>query len=179
MNEAMKDKRAIPSALFVIPLGAWVALAPSLFGSDGAWEWNFNYFVLSVVPGAAAVLGGLSMLSGRRLPVSVGGLLALAGGLWLIAAPVTYPLWAGIGTGPSLGGSVWLSQWIVFFFGAGACIALVSSYALGFVAPLTFTDEAFEEPSRPSTLEPLGRQHARRHRPVRTAAQRARLHARR
>jgi hypothetical protein len=180
MNAEMKDKRGRLSGMIVIPFGAWAVLSPLLFGTDVAWEWNVNYFVLSVLPATAAVLGGLIMLSGRRL-VSLGGLLALAGGLWFIAGPMTYPIWAGgLGTGPALGGSVWLAQWTPFFFGTGALIALLSSYALGFVTPLS--DEAFEElaPVPPhERLAPIVREHAHGHRQARPAMQRARLHARR
>jgi hypothetical protein len=174
----MRDNPAVLSAVLLIPLATWAALGP-LLGTDGSRQWNFNYFVLSILPAAAVVLGGLMMLSRRQRPARFGGLLALAGGLWFVVGPATYVLWAGIGTGPALGGSVWMAQWAPFFVGAGAAITLLSSYALGFVAPLTFSDDAFEPPRPARAHERLDRQHARRHRPPRPAPQRARLHSRR
>jgi MFS family permease len=177
MRSQIESKRYVLSGISIIALGAWAVLGPFL-GTDEAWRWNFNHFMLSVLPAASAVLGGLMMLSRRRLPVSLGGLLALAGGLWFMVGPMTYVLWpsGGLGTGPALGGSVWLAQWIGFFFVTGALITLLSSYALGFVAPLT--NEVFEEQAGADVRKPITPEHARRRPSVRQrAARRERPHA--
>jgi hypothetical protein len=133
------------AGLVLIPLGAWAALEPFVFGG-WAWEWHFGRFLLAVLPGAVALLGGLIMLSGRKRAVTVGGGLALAGGLWFVAAPLAYGLVAGSELGTLSGGeSVRLLQWMPFFFGAGALVALVSAYGLGLLAPLQFGDEAWSQ----------------------------------
>jgi hypothetical protein len=167
------------SGCLLIGVGAWAALAPFLAGG-WEWEWHFGRFLLAVLPGGAAVLGGLIMLGGRRLPVSLGGMLALAGGLWFIVGPPTYALFAGpdLGTGPS-GESVRMLQWAGFFFGAGAFISLLSSYALGFLTPLSFADEMRAEPARTRVREPLPPARPRRQRVAREpVAQRARSYTR-
>jgi hypothetical protein len=132
--------------------------------------------MLSVLPAACAVLGGLMMLS-RRLPASYGGILALAGGLLFMVGPMTYVVWpsGGLGTGPAPGGSVWLAQWIGFFFATGVLITLLSSYALGFVDPLP--DELLEQQAA-DAREPRAPEHARRRPSTRQpATRRERPHA--
>jgi hypothetical protein len=96
-----------------------------------------------------------------------------------MVAPMTYVLWptGGLGTGPSLGGSVWLVQWIGFFFTSGALITLLSVYALGVLDPLP--DEALEAPADTDAGEPLAPEHARRRPSVRQPVpRRGRRHAR-
>jgi hypothetical protein len=177
MKSQVKSKRSALSGVAIIAFGAWAVLGPFV-GTDEAWSWNFNHVALSVLPAAGAVLGGLLMLSrGRHLP-SVGGLLALAGGLWFMVGPMTYPLWpsGGLGTGPAPGGSVWLAQWIAFLFVTGTLITLLSSYALGLLAPLT--NDVFERQPSADRREPVAPEHARRWRSVGTpAARRERPHA--
>jgi hypothetical protein len=178
MNMTSKFKNTLSGSL-LIAVGAWAAVAPFVVGT-WLWEWNPGRFLLAVLPGGAIVLGGLIMLGGRRLLISVGGTLALAGGLWFIIGPPAYALFVGqdLGTGPS-GESVRLLQWVGFFFGAGVFVSLLSSYALGFLAPLDFPDEMWAQraaasaprarvplpPERPrrqrGAREPVARQHAR------------------
>jgi hypothetical protein len=163
----------------LVGVGAWAAIGPFLVGGWG-WEWQLGRFLLAVLPGGAALLGGLVMLGGRRLAVCVGGTLALAGGLWFIAGPPVYALLAGpeLGTEPS-GGSVRIFQWIGFFFGAGVLVSLLSSYALGFPAPLQFADEMWPEPARTRARVPLPPERLRRQRGVREPVTRgARPHTR-
>ena len=132
------------AGLVLVPLGAWVALVPFLFGG-WAWEWELGRFLLTTVPGAAAMLGGLIMLIGQKPALKVGGGLALAGGLWLLVAPVVHAVFGGHELGTLAGGeSVRLLQWMPFFFCAGALVSLVSAYGLGLIAPMQFADEEFE-----------------------------------
>jgi hypothetical protein len=165
------------SGISIIAFGVWAVVGP-LLGTDEAGRWNFNHLMLSVLPAACAVLGGLMMLS-RRLPASYGGLLALAGGILFMVGPMTYVVWpsGGLGTGPALGGSVWLAQWIGFFFATGVLITLLSSYALGFVDPLP--DELLEQEGADAP-EPLATEHARGRASVRQPVlRRERPHAQR
>src|SRR5580693_3477854 len=79
--------------LLLVLLGAWGGLVPFVgpyfkfaFTPDKAWAYNSGRLYLSIVPGAAAVLGGLLVLATRNRGVGVfGGLLAAAGGAWFIA----------------------------------------------------------------------------------------------
>jgi hypothetical protein len=76
--------------LLLILLGLWGGLAPFVgpyfhFGytPDKAWAYTSGRLYYSVVPGAAALLGGLLVLATRNRGVGiVGGLLAALGGAW-------------------------------------------------------------------------------------------------
>jgi hypothetical protein len=86
-------RRGSLCGLLLILLGAWGALVPFVgpyfkfaFTPDHAWAYNSGRLYLSIVPGAAAVLGGLLVLVTRNRPAGMfGGLLAAAGGAWFIA----------------------------------------------------------------------------------------------
>jgi hypothetical protein len=163
------------SGLAISALGVWAVLGPFV-GPGEMWTSNFNHVMLSVVPAAGAVLGGLMMLSQARQVAWIGGLVALAGGLWFMIGPMSSPLWpsGGIGTGPAPGGSVWLAQWGGFLFVTGAVITLLSSYALGFLA----SDDVFEQEADADRREPVTPEHARRRPLVRQpATRRERPHA--
>src|SRR4051812_1403715 len=124
----------IGSARLIIAIGLWVALAPLVFGGDEAADWGWNPLVLSLPAAAAAVVGGAGMLSNRPGVARPGALLALGGGIWLVLGAVFgAPLWAGAGTQAGLGDSVRVLVWAAFFFQAGALMAAISSYALGFL----------------------------------------------
>jgi hypothetical protein len=143
-------KSSTVAGLVLIALGAWVALSPFLVGSwDG--EFHFSRFLLAVLPGAAAALGGIVMLGGRRAFVVCGGALAMAAGAWLMLGPALYGVFVSneLGTGPG-GESIRMLQWVGFFFGAGVLVSLLSSYAIGFPRPLEFSQEEWAaiEPAR-------------------------------
>lgn len=83
--------------VLLILLGAWGGLGVFVgpyfhFGytPDSAWNYTSGRLYLSVVPGAAALLGGLLVLATRSRAVGVlGGLLAALGGGWLIVGAAT------------------------------------------------------------------------------------------
>jgi hypothetical protein len=170
-NRDSRFDRLSPSAiagLVLIPLGAWAAFEPFLFGG-WTWDWHAGRFLLAVVPGIAAALGGLAMLTGRRHAVTAGGGLALAAGLWFVAAPVVYALTVSSELGTLSGGeSVRMLQWMPFFFGAGALVSLVSAYGVGLIAPMQFGEETWSEPATapPRRRIPEPPEHPRRQRGV-------------
>jgi hypothetical protein len=141
MTGSTDDRFRIISGLTLMGIGAWAALAPFLVAG---WDWDINSgrFLLTVVPGAAAAMGGLLLLSRQARLVTVGGALALAGGAWFVLAPLAYALFVGPELGTLEGGEqIHLLRWIVFFFGAGAVVSFLSAYSLGLVVPLEFEEE--------------------------------------
>jgi hypothetical protein len=179
MEANTKDKHGIIGGSALIAVGAWAALAPSLVGG-WTWDSEFTRFMLAIVPGTAAVIGGLLVLGRRARLVSLGGTVALIGGLWFIAAPLTHALFVGpqIGTADS-GESVRVFQWAFFFFGSGAFISLVSSYMLGLLVPLEFGEELSPQAAAPATRArvQLPAERPRRQRGVTEPARRSRTGA--
>jgi hypothetical protein len=89
-----RSRGGICGALLVL-LGLWGGLAPFVgpyfhfgFAPDKAWAYNSGRLYYSVIPGAAALLGGLVVTATRNRGVGVaGGLLASLSGAWFIVGP--------------------------------------------------------------------------------------------
>jgi hypothetical protein len=172
MGQDTNDRHSLISGLALVVIGAWVALAPPAIGG---WHWDSQsaQFLLAIVPGVATVIGGLVMLGRRSRLVSFGGIVALIGGLWFIAAPLAHAIFVApqIGTGDS-GESIRVAQWIFFFSAAGALVAFLSAYAAGFLRPLQFAEEMATEPATASgrARVPLPQERPRRQRGIREPA---------
>jgi hypothetical protein len=152
------------SGFVLVAIGAWAAVAP--FAIAG-WDWNVDSgrFLLTVVPGAAAVIGGLMMLGRRPSLVRAGGSVALAGGAWFILAPLAHALFVGPTLGTLEGGEqIHLLRWIVFFLGAGVVVSFLSSYSLGLIVPLEFEDEVQAATATGRARVPLPQERPRRQR---------------
>jgi hypothetical protein len=157
----IRARRGAFTGLLILVLGLWVGLVPFIgpsfnysLGSDSTWDWSMNRLWLEVLPAAAAVLGGLLRISSRtRVRASLGGLLGLTGGLWLVVGPTFSTLWehGNLGTGPAFGSTeTRFLEWIGYYYGAGALMALFSAYILGFLAALP----RVEPPMVPATAAP-------------------------
>jgi len=148
--------------LLLILLGAWGALVPFIgpyfsfaYSPDKTWAYTSGRLYLSIVPGAAAVLGGLLVLGTRSRAAGVfGGLLAAAGGAWFIAGagivdtvlnqtsikPGTPLAHAGSGIGSS---AKWMFlEEIGFFVGVGILVLLFGAIAIGRLSMLSAKDAA-------------------------------------
>src|ERR1017187_7853771 len=148
--------------LLLILLGAWGALIPFIgpyfkfaYSPDKTWAYTSGRLYLSLVPGAAAVLGGLLLLGTRsRAAGMFGGLRAAAGGAWFIAgagivdivlnrtsikpgAPLAH---AGSGIGSA---AKWMFlEEIGFFAGVGILIILFGAIAIGRLSMVSARDTA-------------------------------------
>jgi hypothetical protein len=136
--------------LLLVLLGAWGGLAPFVgpyfkfaFTPDKAWAYTSGRLYLSIVPGAAALLGGLLILVTRSRAVGVtGGLLAALGGAWFAAGQgimttllkrpsisAGRPL-SRSGTGVSPATYEYL-EILAFFVGLGILIIFIGAIAMG------------------------------------------------
>jgi hypothetical protein len=143
-------RRAALCGLLLILLGAWGALIPFIgpylkfaYTPDTAWSYTSGRLYLSVLPGAAALLGGLLVLATRSRAVGIfGGLLATAGGAWfIVGAGVLDTLLKQTSITPGLpvsrsvagltpAGWIFLEQ-LGFFVAVGILIVLFGALAMG------------------------------------------------
>lgn len=133
----------VGTGLIVLLLGLWAAIIPFVgpyfhygFSPDSTWHFTLNRLWLDLLPGVAAVLGGLTMIiAARRGSGVLGCWLALAGGIWLLLGPSVSMFWqhpaSGLlisGIGAPIGGhDRAAAEMIGFFYGAGALIAVFSA----------------------------------------------------
>jgi hypothetical protein len=151
---------AIPPLGFALMLlGAWAFFAPLVgpyfnygFDSDTAWLFSTRQWELSLAPGIAVFVGGLLMMLPARAPAWLAGLLATAGGMWLVVGPSVYPLW---GTPFSPDGSTTMQtlKWIGYFYATGALITYFAAFAQGMLSRRTtverrVTPATADEPDR-------------------------------
>lgn len=134
--------RGMLSGLLLVLLGIWGAIIPFVgpyfsyaYTPDRAWAWTWGRFWLEVLPGAAAILGGLMLIGTAHRAVGVfAGWLASAAGAWFIVGPVLSRLWAGPAgdAGLPIGGPTrQVVEQIGFFYGLGAVILFLAAQALG------------------------------------------------
>lgn len=135
------------AGLLVLILGLWAGFIPFVgpyfhygFSPDSTWHYTTNRLWLDILPAAAAVLGGLMMISAvTRASGVLGSWFALLGGAWLLLGPSASLLWSHAasgtlqsGIGAPLGGHDRAAiEMIGFFYGAGGLITMLSAFAIG------------------------------------------------
>jgi hypothetical protein len=81
--------------VLLILLGLWGGLAPFIgpyfhfgYSPDKAWAYNSGRLYYSIIPAAAALVGGVLVTVTRNRAVGIGGgLIAALGGVWFVAGP--------------------------------------------------------------------------------------------
>jgi hypothetical protein len=152
------------SGVLLILIGAWGGLAPFVgpyfrfaFTPDKAWAYTSGRLWLSIVPGAAALLGGLLVTGAAHRAVGCfGAFIAALGGAWFIAGgPVIAvavkngsispgaPLTGALGSLSSTD-RVFLEQF-AFFTGIGVLILFFGALALGRFSVVGVRDAALAE----------------------------------
>jgi hypothetical protein len=143
------------TGLLIVLLGVWGALIPFVgpyfhyaFGNYDAWHYTANRLWLDILPGAAAVLGGLLLLtSSRRTSGILGGWLAIAAGAWFAIGPSVSLIWhkAGNPIGSPTGGHLRQAvELLGYFYGLGVLIAVLAAFASGrFVSRPRVAEEPF------------------------------------
>jgi len=152
------------SGILLILLGAWGGLVPFVgpyfrfaYTPDKAWAYTSGRLWLSVVPGAAALLGGLLVtIAAHRAAACVGAFVAAVGGAWFIVGtavirlavkngsitpgvPLTGPL------GPLSSTSRVLVEGLGFFTATGTLILFFAALALGRFSVVGVRDAAMAE----------------------------------
>jgi hypothetical protein len=140
--------RARLSGILLVLLGAWGALIPFVgpyFGyaytPDKTWAYTSGRLWLSIVPGAAAFLGGLLVLTSDRVGVP-GAFLAALGGTWFVVGQMvtTTAVTSGkitAGTPVASHGAAFgpatmrLLEELGFFYGLGVVVVFFAALALG------------------------------------------------
>lgn len=155
----MPRSRGATSGFLLILLGAWGALAPFIgplfnfaYSPDQAWTWTTGRGWLEVLPGVVTVLGGLLLLMSRnRATASLGGWLAVAGGVWfIIGRAMAGPLGMGdAGTPVAATEGKRIALELTYFYGLGALIVFLGAAALGRISVRSVRDVEWAD--RPAT----------------------------
>jgi hypothetical protein len=152
------------SGVLLILIGAWGGLAPFIgpyfrfaYTPDKAWAYTSGRLWLSIVPGAAALLGGFLVLGASHRAVGCfGAFIAALGGAWfIVGGPVIalavkngsispgVPLTGTLGSLSSVT-RVFLEQF-AFFTGIGVLILFFAALALGRFSVVGVKDAALAE----------------------------------
>jgi hypothetical protein len=134
--------RGMLSGLLLMLLGLWGALIPFIgpyfhfaYTPDSAWAWTNGRGWLEVLPGAAAFVAGLLLVTTANRAVGVfAGWLGSIAGAWFVLGPIFGRLWNGAvgAAGSPIGGTtrqVW--EQIAFFSGLGCVILFLAAQGLG------------------------------------------------
>ncbi|WP_406276384.1 hypothetical protein OH799_05440 [Nocardia sp. NBC_00881] len=145
--------RGALGGLAVLLLGVWGALIPFLgpyfnfaFAPDEPWVWTAARGWLQLLPGVAAIIGGLLMLASRnRLVASFGGWLAVAAGLWFVIGPLLAdPLRIGdVGDPVATSDLKRAVLQLTYFYGLGALILFFAATSLGRLSVRSARDISF------------------------------------
>jgi hypothetical protein len=133
--------RGALSGVLLVLLGIWGALIPFIgpyfhyaYTPDKTWDYTSGRLWLEILPGLAALVGGLLMLISKLRPVAVfGAWLAAAGGAWFAVGELVAKRWTKIpSAGTPVGGTghIVLEQ-IGFFIGLGVVIVFLAAAAMG------------------------------------------------
>jgi hypothetical protein len=165
--------RGALSGLLLVLLGIWGALIPFVgpyfhfaYTPDRTWYYDSGRLWLEVLPGLAALVGGVFVLISRLRPVAVfGAWLAGAGGAWYVVGGLIAHQWTSLpGAGSPVGGPArTAAEQIAFFLGLGVVIVFFAGAAMGRFSVVGARDvvrssggpvEEVPEPSVPATTVP-------------------------
>jgi hypothetical protein len=149
---AIPRSRGVLTGGTIVILGIWGAIIPFVgpyfhygFGSDAHLHFTWERLWLNVVPGLAAVLGGVLLITTANRPTGVlGGWLSALAGVWFIVGVSLSSIWQGAGNfgiGPALGGHLHqAAEWVGFFYGLGAAITFLAAFSMGRLSVLSVRD---------------------------------------
>jgi hypothetical protein len=166
----VRRSRGVLSGLLLVLLGIWGALIPFIgpyfhyaYTPDKAWTYTTGRLWLDILPGAAAFLGGLIVLTSSYRPTAhFGAWLAALSGAWFALGILIGPTWIKMQMVPGtpVGDTAHRTlEQIGFFTGLGVVIVLLAAMALGRFSVISVSDarraardaEAAETPADTAT----------------------------
>jgi hypothetical protein len=159
----IRRSRGVLSGVLLSLLGIWGGLIAFIgpyfhyaYTPDKAWTYNTGRLWLEVLPGAAALLGGLFLIAANGRHIALfGSLLGIVGGAWFAVGNVLAPLWTTVnpaGVPASATTLMRAMEEIGFFTGLGVAIVLIAAAAAGRITAVpgvaTVTGPAVTEPVR-------------------------------
>ncbi|HTZ26999.1 MAG TPA: hypothetical protein VMC83_23600 [Streptosporangiaceae bacterium] len=147
----VRRSRGVLSGLLLVLLGIWGALIPFIgpyfhyaYTPDKAWTYTTGRLWLDILPGAAAFLGGLIVLTSAYRPTAhFGAWLAALSGAWFALGGLIGPAWIHMqmvpGTPVGDAAHRTLEQ-IGFFTGLGVAIVLLAAMAIGRFSVISVSD---------------------------------------
>ena len=147
----VRRSRGVLSGLLLVLLGIWGALIPFIgpyfhyaYTPDKAWTYTTGRLWLDILPGAAAFLGGLVVLTSAYRPTAhFGAWLAALSGAWFALGGLIGPTWIHMqmvpGTPVGDAAHRTLEQ-IGFFTGLGVVIVLLAAMAIGRFSVISVSD---------------------------------------
>lgn len=169
----IRRSHGILSGVLLALLGIWGGLIPFVgpyfnyaYTPDKAWTYNTGRLWLEILPGAAALLGGIVLVIARNRHIALfGAFLGIISGAWLAIGNVVAPLWttaAPAGVPASTTTLMRAMEQIGFFTGLGVVMVLVAAVAAGRVAAVPgvapVTPAAPAERERPVSTVPADRE---------------------
>jgi hypothetical protein len=147
----VRRSRGVLSGLLLVLLGAWGALVPFVgpyfhyaYTPDKAWAYTTGRLWLEILPGAAALLGGLIVLASSYRPTAhFGAWLAAFSGVWFALGSLIGPTWIGMHMTPGspVGATATrVLEQIGFFTGLGVAIVLLAAMAIGRFSVVSVSD---------------------------------------
>src|SRR5258708_31914791 len=148
MNSVQLISRGRGIGGLLMLLGAWGAAVPFVgpyfgyaFTPDKAWAYTSGRLWLSIVPGAAAFVGGLLVLASDRMAVPGAFLAALAGAWFVLGQAVVAEAFRGnaisSGAPEAASGAVFgpatmrFLEGLGFFYGLGVVIVFFAALSMG------------------------------------------------
>ena len=132
--------------LLTLLVGAWAGIVPfvgPLFGYNAtgtpAWTWNLEHALVWLVPGAVAVVFGMTMLAlapmartgMSRLGPTWEGFIVACCGSWLVISPLAWRVLEGVPSIRPAGTTTELVYWIGYDLGPGVVLAVLGGMAMG------------------------------------------------
>lgn len=131
---ARRPARGVASGLVLVLLGIWTGLVHFVgpyfgyqFGTAGVWEFTWDRLWFGILPGVAAIAGGLLLVAARdRVTGSLGAGLGMACGVWLTVALTLAGIWQAAAPGAA---SMSLAEQVGLFYGLAAALAVLAAFA--------------------------------------------------